>query len=60
MMQIPTVFFPMDKVYIPDIDTMGIVLAVRITVYGTEYLVRYVMDGSYCEGYLYDFEVKQP
>lgn len=54
------VFLPKERVYIPELEVHGIVTQVRISTYGTEYYVRYVMNGEFYEASLYDFEVKRP
>ena len=52
-------FLPKEKVFIPELDTVGTITAVRMTSFGTEYLVRYASEGVFYEVYLYDFEVSR-
>ena len=54
------VFLPRDRVYIPELSMNGIVTSVRMSSFGTEYLVRYASEGIFYEVLLYDFEVRKP
>lgn len=51
-------FLPRDKVYLPNLDRSGVVVSVRLTTFGTEYLIRYFAeDATPYEVWMYDFEV---
>jgi hypothetical protein len=52
-------FLPRDRVYIPELEKWATVTSVRLTTFGTEYLVRYFSDSNPCEVWVYDFEVKK-
>jgi hypothetical protein len=52
-------FLPTERVFIPELDVLGVVTQVKITTYGTEYLVRYFDDKTPQEAFFYDFEVRR-
>ena len=52
-----TGFLPRERVYLQEMECSGVVTSVKLTTYGTEYLVRYFLDNVPYEVWFYDFEV---